>query len=250
MDIYNQEENKQAVVYWIHLKEHTDIFTEGYVGVSTDYNIRFINHRSELKCNKHDNIHFQRAYNLYGKENFIWDILLYGEQDFCYKIEEKLRPIKYIGWSINKGGTKPPSPKGRIKTQEEIEKTRAKNIALNRKCTEEQKQNHSERMKGRKLKPESILKREQTKIKNGTTNKGRKTPKHENDKRIKTFQTNLRKQEKYIVIWPDGHEEKIGNLKEFCRINNIKYDSMNRVALGKQSHHKGFIVKKIIPPNL
>lgn len=50
-----------------------------YIGQSANLQSRFCCHFSTLKNNKHENQHLQRAFNKYGKENFIFKILVYCE---------------------------------------------------------------------------------------------------------------------------------------------------------------------------
>ena len=49
-----------------------------YVGSTTDFNSRKRGHLSNLSRNKHHSLYLQNAYNKYGKENFIFEIL-----EFC-----------------------------------------------------------------------------------------------------------------------------------------------------------------------
>jgi group I intron endonuclease len=49
---------------------------EIYIGSAKSLNSRKRTHFSNLKYNRHHSIHLQRAYNLYGKENFIFEILI------------------------------------------------------------------------------------------------------------------------------------------------------------------------------
>lgn len=51
----------------------------------------------------------------------------------------------------------------------------------------------------------------------------------------------------YIVTFPDGHEERVGDLPEFCKIHNLKSPSMYNVAHGRQTEHNGFKCKKALP---
>lgn len=51
------------------------VTNECYIGQSTSISRRWSNHKRELKQGVHYNKHLQRAYNLYGKENFIYEIL-------------------------------------------------------------------------------------------------------------------------------------------------------------------------------
>lgn len=48
-----------------------------YIGSSISLGERWTNHKISLRNNKHDNIHLQRAYNKYGKDNFKFDIIEY-----------------------------------------------------------------------------------------------------------------------------------------------------------------------------
>lgn len=74
-----------------------------YIGQSIDLRKRKSVHWNLLKNNKDTNIHLQRAYNKYGKENFVFEIVLYCEdyellyyedgikniyKDNCYNIRE------------------------------------------------------------------------------------------------------------------------------------------------------------------
>ncbi|MGZ4851355.1 MAG: hypothetical protein ACXV2C_08260 [Candidatus Bathyarchaeia archaeon] len=99
-------------VYWIHLPEHTDMFDQGYIGVSYRPTDRLYEH-----VNYEGNAHLTNAVNKYGSQ-IIQSIILVGSKEYCYGIEEKLRPSDHIGWNISKGGGHPPSWKGREKTAE------------------------------------------------------------------------------------------------------------------------------------
>lgn len=46
-----------------------------YIGYASDFNSRFRHHKSTLRNNSHKNIYLQRAWNKYGEENFIFEIL-------------------------------------------------------------------------------------------------------------------------------------------------------------------------------
>jgi len=106
-----------SYVYWIHLPEHTDIMTEGYIGVSIHPSRRLMEH----KCNKF-NPHLKNAFNKY--ENITHTILLEGYEDYCYELEAKLRPHENVGWNITRGGTKPPNTRGSKHSEETKQKIR------------------------------------------------------------------------------------------------------------------------------
>ncbi len=114
-----------AEVYWIRKKEHTDIFTQGYVGV-TKYTAekRFAQHRERSVSSDLQNI--CKAIRKYGAENLIVDTVVISELGYCFDLEAKLRPTPFIGWNIAVGGTAP---------------------IVGYKPSEEKKKAHSERMK-------------------------------------------------------------------------------------------------------
>jgi hypothetical protein len=104
MTIYNQ-----TFVYWIHLPEHTDIYSQGYVGVSNNPKRRLSEHKLASKNGYKDNPFLGRILQKY---EVIQTIIFCGNDTECYAKEETLRPVKNIGWNINKGGSKPPSMTG------------------------------------------------------------------------------------------------------------------------------------------
>jgi len=48
-----------------------------YIGSSTKINVRWSNHKSALKRNKHTNKHLQTSYNNHGLASFTYEVLLY-----------------------------------------------------------------------------------------------------------------------------------------------------------------------------
>lgn len=104
--------NKTAIIYWMHLKGDTDIFTQGYVGVTT----RLIDIRFKEHCNR-----FYNSYNPYnplhlafaehGVESIVITRLCVCEEKKAYELEKILRPFEYMGWNTAEGGKF--SPKAR-----------------------------------------------------------------------------------------------------------------------------------------
>ena len=76
-------------LYWLHLPEHTDLFTQGYVGVTANPQRRFSSH----KFNFSD----------IAKE-LVMDIICIADKIYCYSIENKLRPFRNLGWNKSVGG--------------------------------------------------------------------------------------------------------------------------------------------------
>lgn len=47
----------------------------------------------------------------------------------------------------------------------------------------------------------------------------------------------------YIIRFPDGHEEKIRNLREWCRNNQVNFGGMRQCLVGKAMHHKQYRIR-------
>jgi hypothetical protein len=96
-----------AYVYWIKRKEHTDVFSEGYVGVTTvELEKRFLQHSRVPKTS------VGKAIRAIGIENLEIVPLVIAEADYCYEVEAKLRPREMIGWNQAVGGSAPPNKRG------------------------------------------------------------------------------------------------------------------------------------------
>jgi hypothetical protein len=101
-------------VYWIHTKDHSDIFSEGYIGVSNNAKTRWKSgHQWQVKNNMHPNIRLTNAINEHGWNNLVMEVILIADSDYCHNIEQKLRPSEEIGWNLAIGGGKPPIAKFR-----------------------------------------------------------------------------------------------------------------------------------------
>lgn len=90
-------------VYWIHHTEHTDMFTQGYIGITKNFKQRMRFHKM-LKCNAY----FSNAIKKYGWDNLVKKVMLVSDKDYCIDIETKLRSQNSIGWNLVKGGGLPP----------------------------------------------------------------------------------------------------------------------------------------------
>ena len=62
--------------------------------------------------------------------------------------------------------------------------------------------------------------------------------------RDEAFKEALRKahSRNWIVTLPTNESVSVTNLYNFCKLHNLHSGAMSRVAAGKQSHHKGYIV--------
>jgi predicted GIY-YIG superfamily endonuclease len=133
-------------VYWIRHQDHTDMFSQGYIGISNNVKRRMINH-----FNQPTNTHMKNAINKYGWKNLVKQVVLVADNDYCLDIEKKLRPVDFIGWNQNAGGGFPPKPK--------------KGMGKGRTLSQATKDKLSEAAKGRKFSMESIEKIRQAALK-------------------------------------------------------------------------------------
>lgn len=96
-------------VYWIRHQTHTDIFSQGYVGISNNFARRMNGHK-----HKKENPHLKNAIDKHGWDSLIKEQILIADKDYCLTIETKLRPNKEIGWNISEGGGLPPITYARL----------------------------------------------------------------------------------------------------------------------------------------
>ena len=131
-------------IYWIHHKDHTDMFSQGYVGVSKNIEARWFRHSRYS-----DNQHLKSAIKKYGWDNLVKEVVLIGEETYCYELETKIRPTRQIGWNIAEGGAKPPTTqyRGDNYTSPLKGKSRSTPWMFGRKVSEKEKQLTSERRK-------------------------------------------------------------------------------------------------------
>lgn len=94
--------------YWIHLPEHTDIFSQGYVGITKkEVGQRFKEHLSNSKRPDQSHKLISKALVKYGEKVCIEAICI-SDKDYAKDLEKKLRPQNFIGWNMTIGGMTPP----------------------------------------------------------------------------------------------------------------------------------------------
>ena len=71
-----------------------------YIGSSKNIHTRFIAHKNYLLNNNHVNIHLQRAWNKYGEENFVFELLILCE-DYQLKVYEQWCLDNVIKWGTD-----------------------------------------------------------------------------------------------------------------------------------------------------
>jgi len=94
-------------IYWIHYNEHTDPYTQGYVGITNNIKKRFSYHKSKKSS---DNPILLKAI----EKGAILSVLnTVRDKNEALQIEEVYRPKEHVAWNIIKGGLSPPSQKGK-----------------------------------------------------------------------------------------------------------------------------------------
>lgn len=100
------------LVYWYHLSSHTDPFTQGYVGVTCQNDVRKRCHINGLKGGSSV---LYKAFQKYGEENILQDVLqTVDDKKEAYELERVYRPSPKIGWNLAIGGGLPPDTTGRV----------------------------------------------------------------------------------------------------------------------------------------
>lgn len=144
-----------AELYWIRTAEMTDMFKEGYIGMSTiSARSRWNAHRSSSKLASKSHLPIYRAFKKYGADNLIMSVLAVGPDDYITDLEIKLRPHEGIGWNCAMGGQD--TGKGRTQSPEEIERRASK--IRGTKHSEETKKRMSAASKGKPKSPEHRIK--------------------------------------------------------------------------------------------
>ena len=129
-----QRENRlNSSVYWIHRPEHTDMFSQGYIGVSNNTKLRWREHETRT-----GNLHLQRAIAKYSWDNLVKEVIVIADELYCLAVEFKLRSADKIGWNIVAGGGMPPHinvwNKGRKIPPEELAIMKSKGFGFEKGC--------------------------------------------------------------------------------------------------------------------
>lgn len=204
-----------------------------YIGCAANFRKRWIEHKYELRHNKHYNKYLQRAWNKHGEQSFVISILEYCSLDQLVEREQfyidTWQPFGDKGYNIARDATAPML--GLKHSPEAIRKVSLANKG--RKRSPEFAAQISARAKQMICTPETRLKR-------SIAMKGRKqTPEH-TAKRVAS-----RCKSTFVVTSPDGEIIEVHNLSQLCSERGLGVSNMYNVARGVQKHHKGWIVKRI-----
>lgn len=121
-----------------------------YVGYSKDVFNRKISHYSTLLRQKHANEHLQRAYNKYGKQNIIFEVLEECEEKYLASQENywcNMLNVHNINYGYNIDITHPDNKK----IMSEVTKEKLRQINLGKKLSDEHKEKIGNSCKGKTL---------------------------------------------------------------------------------------------------
>jgi predicted GIY-YIG superfamily endonuclease len=94
------ERDYMYCVYWICLPNHLDIYSEGYVGITSNFHERMRAHKKNKRKS-----HFTFAKNKYGWTNLNKTIVAQHLSLFeALLLERTFRPVINIGWNSQQGG--------------------------------------------------------------------------------------------------------------------------------------------------
>ena len=97
----------ECVVYWKHLKDMSNDYSDGYIGISKHFEERQKqHHRDAFVRNSIYTVH--ERMRMHGDE-VQTSIIFEGSINDCFDYEEELRPRWRIGWNMAIGGGRPGS---------------------------------------------------------------------------------------------------------------------------------------------
>lgn len=99
----------QSGIYQIRALHNNEV----YIGSSSNLEQRKRDHFRFLRYNRHDNPKLQAAYNKYGLENFVFEILLRCNVENCLTEEQRYFDTVKPHYNIVMVAGKPPSRKGK-----------------------------------------------------------------------------------------------------------------------------------------
>lgn len=96
----------EAYLYWIRLPEHSDISTQGYVGITSNPKRRLTGHNHALASKKGTKRkgYSKKFVKHYDESSLLFEVVNCGSRDQIQQQEYMLRPDVGIGWNVAVGG--------------------------------------------------------------------------------------------------------------------------------------------------
>lgn len=209
-----------------------------YIGSSLSIRIRWTSHKNTLKRNKHANSYLQHAWNKYGSENFLFEILENVPRAKLIEREQYWLDLtkcydKEIGFNINKNAE--------YNYFDSLAKTWIVTTPEGKEITVESLSDFCEENDIRYNYLQRVAKGTRPHFK-GYKCRPADTPKEEWEDMVANKRT--KRIYKYKVTKPDGSIIFIDNVRKFCRENNISISSTNAVLDKRQAHTQGYIIER------
>ena len=215
-----------------------------YIGSSVNLRMRRKCHFGDLQQQKHHNAKLQRAWNKYGGDAFIFEILeliliremLVPREQYWF---DKLKPFDENGFNIAHIAGSTMGRVCSIETREKIGSIQRGRPGKNRgrKMTPEQLSHHIRMRTGVKQSDEQKQKAAQSRI--GT----HRSPETRERMRIAALGHAPTNAKTYILTSPEGEEFTVTGLRPFCREHDLNSSSIVQVAGGHTRHHKGWTAR-------
>jgi len=229
-----------------------------YIGSAIDLNKRWRDHFTQLRHNIHKNPKLQAAWNKYGEQSFIFEVLelvlpmsLTAREQYWFN---KLNPFGRNGFNIDRiagsryGSKASPASCAKMRARmlgkpglrlgykaspETIERLKVSHRGKKPSCPPPSFENKTHR-------PESIEKMRIAKLGHTLSEEG--CAKMIASKTGHTYAPEVyaNRRKTLIIIEPDGTEHLVTGVKAFCTEHNLDISSLMRVAKGKYSQHKGW----------
>jgi group I intron endonuclease len=217
---------------------------------------RWQSHRKELRGNYHHSIHLQRAWNKYGEENFVFEILEHVDSDVLNREQYYLNLRKNeFPLSLNYNVCWTAGNCAGRKWSKKMKKVLS-NAHIGQKLTEKSKQKQRETWESKCkipysiVSPEGVLYENIKNIRafakihnlNPSTLSAVFRKKH---KQIKGWSLPTEHIKKYKLISPTGDVFEGISLKKMCESKNLYYNALHCQCIQRKRKYKGWSVEVI-----
>lgn len=92
-------------IYWIKLPHHKDVYSQGYVGITENFDRRMNQYKRSPNTKSKSSYHITNAIRKYGWDSMEKIVLHDGlTKEEALSLEKKYRPNQLIGWNTFPGG--------------------------------------------------------------------------------------------------------------------------------------------------
>ena len=223
-----------------------------YVGSACNLATRWRYHRWQLRKETHANTHLLRAWQKYGEDSFLFEVLEYvpekaslleREQHWLDQLESA---NPHFGFNICEKAESHLGVKRSEATKEKLRRAWDRQRGTDRR-TPEGKESSARHARAAWAGPDrraNIL---------AAITAGMRTP-EQTARKAKVARRRMAEghyptpPRDYVLTAPDGTIHRITNLAQFCREQGLTQACMAAVARGKSRQHKGWLVKYADPP--